>query len=110
MFPGRERTSKKKREGREIGKVCTMGKESLEEMTEKYKYQFILNYEFIGKPFPALGIENAVEIILKRHFKGYNPVIKYSNILREEASIIIPIPGRKKLRYGVMKTGLKVMV
>jgi hypothetical protein len=74
-----------------------------------YKYQFfMMNHEFIGKPFPALGIEEAVEIILKRHFRGYNPTVKYFNIRIQEASITIPIPGRKKLRYGVMKTGLLV--
>lgn len=75
-----------------------------------YKYQFMLDWKFIGKPFPAESLDAAVDIILKRHFKGYKPYIKYhicEELNREHAFITIPIPGRKKLTYVVEKTGLK---
>lgn len=67
----------------------------------------MLNFRLIGKPFPAESMEDAISVIKKRHFKGYNPsilVTEHPNI----AYITIPIPGRQKLTYMIEKTRLLV--
>lgn len=67
----------------------------------------MLNMRFIGKPFPAESMEDAIEIIKKRHFKRYNTTIQ-TNQDPDIVFITIPVPGRKKLMYQIEKTRLIV--